>query len=304
MKRVIIVLVLCFCASSAIGTQQAPEQIVYEKQMLSFDDTPLEDYFNKNNPKPEEVFETGSYSTGCWRLYIGTWCVKEGQLCLKSLVHEPPPFNKPNKQIPLSAIFKNQKAPIPATWFSGVLCCYQRKMLNNPHSGLYCESNKDIYLVVKKGRVTSTHVVDNLSNTATRSREDWKWVLQASEPVKDDRQWIDARLIAKPDFMSKQKSSKSFVTRGILCPEGPNPPAHLYIPSTPMSKLEWISLYQLPEKYKTKYHTHVEIKGHFEKVDNRRQLHIDSIRPLKPGETIHQPEFKPAEKISKTSKKS
>lgn len=70
----------------------------------------------------------------------------------------------------------------------------------------------------------------------------------------------------------------------------------LWIPPTPTTTLLVLGLKSIPDYYKGAENQHVEIKGHFEQVSTDYTVYVDKIRPLKPGETMHHPDFKPPKK--------
>ena len=316
MKRFCILLSVCFLASTAWGTAQAPEKILYKGKEYRLTCFPLEEYFDANHPKPKEFRPT---STACWRGYIGTWEIKQKALYLKSLGRDRSELDRKTlelkkkiEKIPLSLVFKDRKPPIKATWYSGALRIPQGRMLRGGYSSFSAIYERDLYIGVKAGEVISEHLVDNKGKGATLSRADLQWMALASKPVKDDFKWHDARVVASDAFAEFRESGKLFRTRGMYCKdpsrfqlyrqattEPVGIPAKLMIHSTPTTPTVVISLKSTLDHRVRRSGEHVEIKAHFEKEPDGYFLRVDSMRPLKRGETMHHPDFKPPDKSAK-----
>jgi len=86
------------------------------------------------------------FSTACWRGYIGTWEVKEGQ------------FNLVNIKGRYKLIGDDL---IPADWFSGVIRIPQGELLHYVHMGFGSVYEEEIHLKIEKGKVVKSRVVDN-----------------------------------------------------------------------------------------------------------------------------------------------
>lgn len=310
MKHLLIALSVCLLASTAYGTRQEPEKILYKGQEYRLACVPLEKYFDANHPKPKELRQT---RTSCWRGYIGTWEIKDKTLYLKSIGRHR---DESMQEIPLSLVFKGQKPPIKATWYTGVLRIPLGKILRTGrmvvysihydedlHAGfqranVFWIYERDLYIRVERGKIISEHLVDNKVKGATQSIRDWGWVVSGSGPVKDDFKWHDLRDVASEAFSQYKESGKSFRTRGILWTDEKNETAILWVPATPTTEPVWMPPKSMPENYAGKAGEHLEIKAHFEKEPAGCSLHVDSARPLKPGETMHYPRFRPTNKPS------
>jgi hypothetical protein len=315
MKYLLVILSLCSLASTAYGTKQLPENIIYKGQEYQLANVPLEKYFDANHPKPKELRQT---SSGCRRGYVGTWEVKDKQLYLKSLGLFR--GNRPMKEIPIALIFKDQKPPIKATWYTGVLRIPQGKILRSAHMPIYSTNydeylhagfqrgrsfqiyERDLYIRVDRGNIISERLVDNKGKGATYSIRDWGWVLSGSVPVKDDFKWHDFRDVATEDVSKFKQSGKSFRTRCVLWTDKKNEKISLWIPATPATELVVMPPKSMPENFVKKWGEHLEIKAHFEKDTDGYSLHVDSIRPLKPGETMHHPGFRPNKDLSEKNR--
>jgi hypothetical protein len=307
MKPLLVALSVCLLVSTAYGTKQQTEKILYKGQEYRLANVPLERFFDANHPKPADFLQT---RTNNWRGYIGTWEIEDKQLYLKSLGRYS---SKLPEESLFSKIFK-QEPPIKATWYTGALRIPQGQFLRWVHTRFYSiheneylhagfqRANvfwiyeKDIYLRVEKGNIISEHLVDNKGEGATQSIRDWGWVLSTSIPVKDDFKWHDFRDVVSETFSQYKESGKSFRTRCILWKDKKNEEIVLWIPATPATESVWIELKSMPDNYDKKNGEHLEIKAHYEKKTDGYSLHVDSVRPLKPGETMHHPGFKPPEK--------
>lgn len=298
MKLFLITLCGCLITSVAYGTAQFPDKILYRGQENDLVCAPLEKYFDANHPSPEELHPT---STDCSRGYVGTWEIKEKTLYLESLgrlyigIDEKTGKRKRLiKEIPISLIFKDKKPPIKATWYTGALIIPQGTVLRNVRSGFETIYEKELYIIVKEGLVVKELLIDNKGKGAILSRDDIEWVALADESVKDHGKWYDARLIYTDSFRNMRESEVQFITRGIFLKRQTGKPCLLQVPQTPTTREVRFVLESLMENPKSG--THIEIKTHFKKGDNTLILYVDSIRPLKLGETIHHPSFKTPDK--------
>jgi len=93
-------------------------------------------------------------STACWRRYLGTWEVRDGQFFLKM-------------------VFGHYKIdgpePVPATWFSGTLRLPQGKILDHdPWTSLESIYEKEIRIRIRKGLVVKQEVRVNCSGFVRR----------------------------------------------------------------------------------------------------------------------------------------
>ncbi|MHC4700880.1 MAG: hypothetical protein ACYTFQ_09920 [Planctomycetota bacterium] len=291
MKHLLVGLSVCLLASTAHGTAQIPEKLLYKGKEYRLTSLPLEKYFDAERGKPKQLRPT---STACWRGYVGTWEVTDKTLYLKSLGRYR--GGGSYEEIPFSVCFKDRKPPIMADWFTGALRLPQGKMLRYVHMDFESIYEKDLYIGIRKGKVVSETLIDNKGKGATRSTSDLQWVALAPKPVRDDFKWTDARVVASEAFLRFKESGKSFCTRGIYYGNYVAESPRLRIPQTPTTRPVTILLDLLPEDYTARAGQHVEIKAHYEKDSGDYSLHVDSIRPLKPGETMHHPNFKPPAK--------
>lgn len=205
------------------------------------------------------------------------------------------------EEIPLSLMFGKQKSPVKATWFTGVLRCAHGKVLRQSYVGFEALHAKDVYFTVQNGEVVWQQVVDNRREGATRSQPDLKWIAWGRGLVKDEGRWHDARQIGTVAFKRIRESGEPFTTRGIFFNQDEGWPPQLRIPITPTTPEEWIKLHQIPGKHQVPDETHVEIKVHFKKQGKSHRIVVDSMRKLKPGETMHHPDFRPPKKTSESS---
>ncbi len=289
MKKLIATSLLVALPVSAFATAQVGEYLVYQGKTNETYTTPLESYFSKDNPRPEFPMA----STACWRGYIGVWRIESNTLYLVSLHEEDwDASNSLGKELPLGKMFPKQPPPIPATWFSDVLRLPQGEELRYVHMGFGTVHEKDAYITIKKGKVTAERIVNNRGKGATQSTPDLQWVALAEEPVEDDGRWYDGRLLRTASFAPMMDSGTNFLTRGIFFGGSTNEPAHLWIPDTPTTKSEYLPLNTLPAKHGGTDGSHVEIQAHFADKEDHYELNVDQVRQLKPGETMHHPDFK------------
>jgi hypothetical protein len=85
-------------------------------------------------------------STACWRGYVGTWEVRDGQLF----------------QTSIEGRFKLLgKEPLLADWFTGILRVPRGERLAYVHMGFGSVYEEELHIHIGRGRVTGARVYDN-----------------------------------------------------------------------------------------------------------------------------------------------
>ena len=98
---------------------------------------------------PREDWESKSpvvFSTACWRLYIGTWEIKDGRFYLRDIEGQ---FKLVGDE------------PLLADWFTGVIRITQGELLHYVHMGFGTVYEEELHIKIEAGRVTDTRVIDN-----------------------------------------------------------------------------------------------------------------------------------------------
>ena len=82
------------------------------------------------------------FSTACWRHYVGSWEIKNGQLYLVGIV----------------GIYKlNGDDPLFADWYSGTLRVPIGDMCEYVHMGYASVYERELFIVIQKGIVVSQY---------------------------------------------------------------------------------------------------------------------------------------------------
>lgn len=108
----------------------------------------------KKNPRVGDVF-----NTACWRGYIGTWEIKNGQFYLVNIIGR-------YKMI--------GSEPIPADWVSGVIRIPKGEMLYYEHMGFASVYEEELYLKIEKGKVTKALLIDNRGKDISACMRRWR----------------------------------------------------------------------------------------------------------------------------------
>ena len=95
------------------------------------------------------------FSTACWRGYIGTWEIKDGQLYLNEIV---------------GRYRGSGNEPLPAKWFSGVLRIPQGNVIKPINMGFASVFEKEIHIKIEKGSVVKQREIDNSSKNIDRDK--------------------------------------------------------------------------------------------------------------------------------------
>jgi len=303
MKTTYILLSLLLMPLSMFATGQMGEVLEYKGETNEMFSCPLESYFPKTGVTSEQfrIVRDDSYrSSACWRCYVGTWTIQNKALYLKSI--KPYCMTNPIKMEwdgkPLSITFESylpdpKILPLKATWFSGTLRVPRGNELRYVHMGFGAIYERDLFLQITNGVVVKEYVVNNKNASPTASQEDLEWVAFSGGPAKDSGDWIDARTLPTPETKSIATSGINFQTRGIFFNATTNEPATLNIPNTRATPYMALPLHVTPKGLPDYTGCHVEIRAHFVKDEDGYLLHVDSLRLLQPGETIHKADYKP-----------
>jgi len=127
-------------------TAQMPERLIIdgEPAMLTF--CPPLPFGHPRLIQVDEEEASNTFSTACWRGYIGSWEIKEGRFFLCGLCGQ----------------YKLQgEEPLFADWFTGVLRIPRGRMLHYVHMGFGSVYEKELHIKIEKGVVVKSHVVDN-----------------------------------------------------------------------------------------------------------------------------------------------
>ena len=129
-------------------TAQAHETLIFEGRKTSMAFCPP---LPQRHPRiieltSEEIEDGITSSTACWRGYIGTWEIKDGQFYLVNLIGRYKLIGK---------------EPIPADWFSGVIRIPKGKVLHYVHMGFGSVYEQEIHVKIEKGKVVKSRVIDN-----------------------------------------------------------------------------------------------------------------------------------------------
>lgn len=72
-------------STELLATAQIPDILWFNGTKYSLYSNPLESYFNKDNPRPQQIIENGCWSTACWRGYQAKWKIIDNQLYLTEI---------------------------------------------------------------------------------------------------------------------------------------------------------------------------------------------------------------------------
>jgi hypothetical protein len=133
-------------------TYQVHEELILNGEpafMFNFPDIPrdhpriLHEFHREPAENIKEALNSLIGSTACWRNYIGTWEVRDGQFFLKQVIGQYK-IDGPD--------------PVPATWFSGTLRLPQGDYLDCFTFSLNPLHERDLLIKIRKGRVVKQEV--------------------------------------------------------------------------------------------------------------------------------------------------
>jgi hypothetical protein len=298
-QLLVLVALLLIAPRSAGATAQRPEEILVNGRLLALYATPL-DALVSGREDLKKVFEWPH--TALWRGYVGRWAVEGERLYLVGLEQEiyegkgagsKGPFRIP---YPLSTVFGGHvESPVPATWFTGVL----RVPLGGPrryvHMGFGTTFAREIHLHVVRGVVTFEEQIDGIHGARGRSRTDLVWCSLPSagggtRPLPPSDGWIDARGIVAGAPVDRVPRGTVLRTRGVLDRED-DARWTLWIPQTLVTPDVVVDLRGIDALRMDKTWPHVEIEAVWPADQEKPLLDVRWVRPLEPGETIHDPAF-------------
>jgi len=134
-------------------TAQIAESLLFEGRTVSMCTEPLNDYFLLSGKHP--LFE--SNSSAVWRGYIGSWEIKDLRLYLVGLEG----VLEDGTDVTLGTLFTDFPERVFAHWYSGTIRIPQGKQLQYVHMGYSSTFERDLFLEVDQGIVTSTRIRHN-----------------------------------------------------------------------------------------------------------------------------------------------
>ena len=257
MRLIVVMAMLFACTISAFATVQEAEWLILNGVTNQMDITPLDAYFTTNNPWPDvwKQVEKDIFNSGCWRRYIGTWAIRDGQLFLDNLRFCAGSQSFPlGTQViqngatntytsPVALLLPGKSLPFKADWFSGVIRLPQGRQLQYVHMGFGSIYERDHFIKFEKGRVVAEKTVNNLDDPklyTSQSDLEWQQIGKMTEVggvVTDDPfgqpreqddpfalqqehpvqgNWQDARMIRTTNFLGIVTSGTPFMTRGVF----------------------------------------------------------------------------------------
>ncbi len=296
MKTSLLLILALLPVRLLFATAQMPERIEYKGETLSMFSTPLEDAFSKDRPRPDNLFEF--QSTANWRGYIGHWKIEEDQLLLTALYRERYEKDAEGKHtrtkelIPLDKVLGAEAAyPMKADWFTGTLRFPRGELVRYVHMGFGSQYEKELLIKIEAGKIIhAVEIAHDPEKDAYRSSSDMQWVAlgEGLENTTGDADWIDGRLLPTPVIYPFMQNKQVFKTRGIFFTDEEGP--YLWIPETKETRPLNLPIHKSPPTEIAKG-SHVEIEARFYLAGENFELEATSIRPLKPGETIHHSSF-------------
>jgi len=85
-KALFLIVYFALFVQLVYGTAQVPDLLIYKGDTLYLFANPLEDYYNAQNPRPDNFGFTNCRSTACWRGYIAEWEICDSTLFLKNIL--------------------------------------------------------------------------------------------------------------------------------------------------------------------------------------------------------------------------
>jgi hypothetical protein len=162
-----MLIILVLISNHAFATAQFGDRLNYQGETVSIFSNPLESFFNKENPRPKDIFKP--MCSACWRGYVATWKIESGYLYLIKLVEGSCGSNP--KEIEISKVFPRRKPPVKATWFSGIIRIPKGRRLMYVHMGYHSIYEKELFLKFDRGELVKERLIDNTEKELPSRRE-------------------------------------------------------------------------------------------------------------------------------------
>jgi hypothetical protein len=149
MRTILTIILTIFFSSTAFGTIQKSDEIVYNGKKYDLPHIyPMENYFKKY---PEKYPQSEHISTNLWRGYLATFKIKDDQLYLTNIeiiagdTIDKKGYSKTIWKSVLNEIFPKQKS-VKSDWMTGLL------LLTD--SRFYSKNDYYILLEINEGNIT------------------------------------------------------------------------------------------------------------------------------------------------------
>lgn len=144
---------------TVMATAQIPDILIVGKDTLYLFCNPLEGYFDKEHPRPNDMF--GMSSTACWRGYQAYFELRSDSLFLIGIRLDDK--GDSTDFYPLANLFgdKVSSSGVFAYWVNGTLVCIGGEQLYYIHMGYASIYEFDIDFKIQKGILKHKRVFDN-----------------------------------------------------------------------------------------------------------------------------------------------
>jgi hypothetical protein len=155
--RQTVILVLTFISIQTFATGQQGELIIFKGDTLQMTCEPLEAFLTENEPRERlHIRLKGGCSTALWRGYVGLWEYSDNKLYLVDIY-----ACGDKRQSIKKVIFKDNKGPVFAAWYTGPLFIQKGKIIKYNHSGYDRIYEKEIVADVDGGEIKDIRTFDN-----------------------------------------------------------------------------------------------------------------------------------------------
>lgn len=322
MKPLMAFALAVMMAAAAFGTEQEPDRLILGAEEGLLFENPLEELWKAPNgrrwlwgeepwPSQEKVgaveFRHGrpavlsAMTTANYRGYVATYRLDGRRLVLVRIQRARSSSVGDAEalcDISIGDVLERGASPIFADWYSGRMQArfgeYRHEWADGPYELRY---QRDVFLVIKDGLEISRTEVENIGRNLYRTGWGRPWRSYGDEGG-TDAQWTDARLVGSFWGRPTEGSAR---TRVAFCRRPPSTDggcishegavASLLIHETPDWKSATIPVHALPPDEPLADGTLVEIECRFVKNGERQELHVSSIRELKPSEALFHTDF-------------
>jgi hypothetical protein len=191
MKKFFKILLFSLIPMNLFGTAQIPDLLIYKGDTFSLYSCPLNSFPDQDLIIPKSLFgSSGCFYTACWRNYVATWEIMNGELYLTKIRNACYPtqmrgvgasYKGAIQKDSIGSEFADLKKLFPrkyingkvkADWVNEKLYCPQGRLLYYFHDGFQSIYEKEIEFSIENGILIGCKHLDNSKTRKSKYIED------------------------------------------------------------------------------------------------------------------------------------
>ena len=172
--RSVPVLLVWLYSACAWSTPQVLDELSYEGDVRAILEFPLTEYFEHQQSYPSVFSSEGIQMSANWRGHRATWEIRNGMLLLTAVLKlygDPENSTAWEWKDITQAVFPDQKLPILASWYTGVMRMPEGKQIECFPFAYGNVHEKEVRLRIRKGLLVGSEIRRNDEEPAERCSE-------------------------------------------------------------------------------------------------------------------------------------